>query len=114
MEFPFSARVVAGETNHVIYVDGDLDISTVPRLTALVRSAIAAGVAVVRIDLEGVDFMDSTGITALIQASLTLRASGRTLFVSRPRPLVARVIDLCGARDTLRVVDTDNTPNALD
>ena len=48
----------------------------------------------VRADVAGVDFMDSSGLRALIEARTRLEAEGRRLVVVNPRPSVLRIIEV--------------------
>ena len=59
------------------------------------------------VDLSGVDFCDSTGLRALIGASREIRVSGGTLAIAcLPDGAVGRLFDMVGARESLRVLDS--------
>jgi anti-sigma B factor antagonist len=91
---------------------GELDLATAPRLCAALDAARIHGVKRVVVDLTGVDFCDSTGLRALIGASTEIRVGGGRLAIAcLPGGGVARLFDMVGARESLRVVDSQ--PEAL-
>ena len=103
-----SARVVADEDCHVVvYVHGEIDAATAPRLHDLLTSALAADVVGIRVDLHDVPFMDSTGVGVLIEVMVALEAAGGTFQVSRPQPAPLRVIDICGLSERFHLSDLD-------
>lgn len=52
----------------VIALRGEVDLATVDQLREALGRGSAAGVAEVWLDLTEVEFMDSTGLTAMLQA----------------------------------------------
>jgi anti-anti-sigma factor len=81
-----------GET-HVVSLRGELDMATAEGLSDWLV-AIAGSPVVV--DLSGLTFMDSTGITALVMARKTMTEDGNELILSRPPPMVERVLQITG------------------
>jgi anti-anti-sigma factor len=91
----------------LLEVFGELDLATAPRLCAALDEARIHRVRRVVIDLTGVDFCDSTGLRALLGASTELRVGGGRLAVAcLPGGAVSRLFDVVGARETLRVFDS--------
>ena len=91
---------------------GELDLATAPRLCSALDAARIHRVKRVVVDLTGVDFCDSTGLRALIGASTEIRVGGGRLAVAcLPGGAVARLFDMVGARESLRVFDSQ--PEAL-
>ena len=76
-------------------VTGELDMASAPSLLATVESALSARRGDVVLDVRGLSFVDSTGISALIQISTQL--VGGTLTLLAPAPRVARVLKLVRA-----------------
>ena len=74
---------------------GELDIATAPELVELLARLRRRGHAVV-LDLAEVTFMDSTGLTTLMDARLQADRNGWSFAVRRPSAAVRRVIDLAG------------------
>src|SRR3954468_6522431 len=95
------------EGGRLLEVFGELDLATAPRLCSALDAARIHRVRRVVVDLTGVDFCDSTGLRALIGASKELRVSGGRLAIAcLPGGAVARLFDVVGARESLRVCDT--------
>jgi len=55
----------------------------------------------VTVDLAEVTFMDSTGLTTLMDAHLQAERNGWTFTVRRPSPAVTRVFELAGVGSLL-------------
>lgn len=82
-----------GDGRTRVVVRGELDASTAERLRDAVAETHEGEVA---LDLAGVTFLDSSGLAAIIEASLLLRSQGRSLSVSDRSEVVRRVLDLSG------------------
>src|SRR3954453_20712668 len=90
----------------LLEVFGELDLATAPRLCVALDTARIHRVKRVVVDLTGVDFCDSTGLRALIGASTELRMGGGRLAIAcLPGSAVARLFEIVGARESLRVCD---------
>jgi anti-anti-sigma factor len=74
---------------------GELDIATAPELIAMLTRLRRLGRAVA-LDLAEVTFIDSTGLTALIDAHRDAESEGRQFSVRRASPAVRRVVELAG------------------
>src|SRR5215218_6235476 len=91
----------------LLEVFGELDLATAPRLCSLLDAARLQRVKRLVVDLTGVDFCDSTGLRALMGASMELRVSGGRLAVAAlPGGAVARLFDMTGIRESLHTFDT--------
>ena len=87
-----------------INVAGELDIATTPRLEQALREP-ELQVRLVVLDLRDVAFMDSSGVHAIVDASLRAREVDHRLFLLRGSPGVDRVFTLTGTSD--EVLNTD-------
>ena len=76
-------------------VHGELDIATAPELVDMLDRFRRFGHAVV-VDLAAVTFMDSTGLTTLMDAHLAAQNNGWSFAIRRASPAVRRVFDLAG------------------
>lgn len=81
-------------------VYGELDIATAPELVELLNRLRHHGHAVT-VDLAEVTFMDSTGLTTLMDAHVQAERNGWTFAVQRPSPAVRRVFELAGVNGVL-------------
>jgi anti-sigma B factor antagonist len=81
-------------------VVGEIDAHTAPDISEAVAQATSPSL---EIDLSGVDFVDSSGLRALIEAHQRFEASGGSLTLVRPSAVVARLFDISGVGDYLNV-----------
>ena len=90
---PFAVAVQRDEAVATIVVSGELDLATVPQLSAIVGEHCDARLLV--LDLNAVTFIDSTGVRLLIEADRACAGSGSRLVVLAGNGPVRRVLDLC-------------------
>jgi anti-sigma B factor antagonist len=98
-----------GETV-VLGLAGELDIATAGSVEAAVERARAAGVQRLVLDLRELEFLDSTGIQAVLRADLASREERFELVVVRGPRAVERLFTLLELHERLTVVDD---PDAL-
>jgi anti-sigma B factor antagonist len=80
----------------VLTVGGEIDAYTSPQLRTRLRDLIDRGSRDVLVDLEGVGFMDSTGLGVLVGALKRLREhEGRMALVCTQPPLL-RILRITG------------------
>jgi anti-sigma B factor antagonist len=86
----FSVDVETDGPIQMLRLTGELVFDSAPVLRSLV--ADLGGQADVVIELSGVEFMDSTGLAALLYARRQAAAEGWTLTLRKPRPNVAALL----------------------
>ena len=86
-----------------VRVRGEVDIDTVGAMITELQAAEAGDATSIVLDLSGVSFLDSTGVSAIVRGALRSRAQGDRLRVVTS-PAVDRVLDLCGLRGRLPIV----------
>lgn len=91
------------DTNALVKVNGELDLSTAAPLWAVLDSHLAAGRRFLRLDLSGVTFLDATALTGITRAHKELLARRGTLVVTGVRSLVGRVLRMTGLDEVLFV-----------
>jgi anti-anti-sigma factor len=74
----------------VVWVRGDLDMDTAAEFTSTLGTIEGTLV----LDLEGVTFLDSTGLQCLVRLRDVLLDRGEKLVLRSPSPAVCRVFDL--------------------
>ena len=89
----------------VVAVRGEVDISTVPRLNELLTEALDKSSTVV-VDLTNLDFLDSSGIAALVRAQERASTELAALVLRSPNRAVRRVLSISGV-DQVMVIDGD-------
>ncbi|MGL5809217.1 MAG: STAS domain-containing protein, partial [Nocardioides sp.] len=78
-----------GEGPVVIDVSGEIDVYTAPKLRDAISELVRAGVYDIVVDLEGVEFLDSTGLGVLVGGLKKVRAhdGGLSLVCTQERLL---------------------------
>lgn len=80
----------------VVIVSGELDLATAPRLQDALVGLIVRGVRAVTVDMAGLGFIDSTGLSVLIKAMTQLRDQGGSLTLRSPTTAAQRVLEVTG------------------
>jgi anti-sigma B factor antagonist len=89
------AAAINGDLGRVV-ISGELDINSAPRLIAMIHDLAHPPVRRVDLDCEGVTFLDSTGVRALIVARNDAAHIGVDLVLVQPSRAVTRVIEMTG------------------
>jgi anti-sigma B factor antagonist len=89
----------------VIAVDGELDLSTAPRLKWPLLDSMKAGRTRLLLDLSGVTFIDSTALSVLVAAHRKLPAGARMALVCT-NPNVLRIFSVAGIEDSFAIFAT--------
>jgi anti-sigma B factor antagonist len=93
-------EVASLQGERLLVLQGELDIATAPELDTMLARLRAHGHPVV-LDLEGVTFMDSTGLTTLMDHWLHAEREGVSFSVRSASSAVRRVIELAGVERLL-------------
>jgi anti-sigma B factor antagonist len=83
----------------VIALFGDLDLASAPRLERELHEIRATQAGAVLIDLGGLEFLDSSGISLLMRAQATAEADGWRLALGRGSEHVQKLFRLTGLLD---------------
>ena len=100
MQFEVNVAPVGDWT--VVAVAGEVDVATAPRLRTETLAVLSEGHDRVVLDLEAVDFLDSTGLGVLIGVLRRINAAGGRLRVVCSTP---RILDLFALTGLDRVFD---------
>jgi anti-sigma B factor antagonist len=90
----------------IIRVVGRLNMVSAPRLRDFVAEAVSSGKARLVVDLAGVEFMDSSGLGALIGALKTTRQVGGDLRIAAATDQVMMVLQLSNVDRILKPYET--------
>jgi anti-sigma B factor antagonist len=93
---PFDLSVDADGSAATISVRGDLDLASAPELSAACKKAIEQSPETLRIDLGDLTFLDSSGISVLVQAQRDLETQGGVLVLHRVGDRTRRVLEVAG------------------
>ena len=88
----FSAEACDG----AVIVRGDVDLASAPRFEHALADALEAGRGDLVVDLGGVAFMDSSGMTVLVRIFKTLDSEGRALRLVHLNSSVRRALEVGG------------------
>jgi anti-sigma B factor antagonist len=100
---PFGIDTVTDGDRVRLVLRGELDLLAAPSLrTALVEASHHDG-AMIELDLSAVSFIDSTGISVILQAWQRANAEGGRVVLAAASPVVARVIEATGLTELLAV-----------
>jgi anti-sigma B factor antagonist len=94
-----------GDTT-VIAVSGEIDVYTAPRLREKIISLVEAGRYELIIDLEGVEFLDSTGLGVLVGGLKRVRQHDGGIELVCTQSRILRIFRITGLS---RVFDIYNT-----
>ncbi len=87
----------------VIQVTGEVDVYTAPMLRDQIRELSAKGAVHLIADLGRVDFLDSTGLGALVGGLKRLREAGGSLALVISTPRILRIFQITGLSNALAV-----------
>ena len=91
----------------VLTVRGEVDVTTTPRVRAQLISLLSDGNPQVIVDLEGVEFLDSSGLGALVAGLKLARSrSGELRVVCDRQRSVRKVLEVTGLERVLERYDT--------
>jgi anti-sigma B factor antagonist len=103
---PFKVEAKTDGRLHTVTVHGELDQGTAPQLRGVLGSALSDASASVLVDLSGCDFIDSTGLSLLVEAKRRLGEEERGFGVCCPDPDVRRLLELTGIDEAVGLFDT--------
>jgi anti-sigma B factor antagonist len=80
----------------VLSIGGEIDLATAPALAETLERVTPAPGGTVHLDVAEVSFLDSTGISVLVEARNRLEDHGASLVLHRVAPTVQRVLEISG------------------
>jgi anti-anti-sigma factor len=91
-----TVEVRAEKDTSVLVVRGELDAYSAPTLDDAVARALAGGATRLVIDLEGVGFIDSSGLRSMIRARKQVGDDETALQIRHPQPATVRLLEITG------------------
>jgi anti-sigma B factor antagonist len=86
---------------HVLLLTGELDIAEVPTLEAAVDRVLGEGTTGITIDLRQLEFIDSSGLAAIVHVSGLCAKRGHDFELIAGRPEVQRLFEITGLSGVL-------------
>jgi anti-sigma B factor antagonist len=96
---PFNCEIAEFDGAIHLRPAGDLDMSTATILGEAIQGAIDGGANQVVVDLRGLEFMDSTGITLVTRYNNEAQRDGFNLALIPGKPRIMRLFELTGLAD---------------
>jgi anti-anti-sigma factor len=93
----------------VVSVGGDVDLVTSEELRQVLEAAVRVNPHV-EVDLTGLTFIDSSGLSALVEGHRAARDAGGTVVLRHPTPMLRRLLDITRLDSLLVVDDTGAAP----
>lgn len=101
----FAVRVDQPGDVVIVSAEGAVDLQTAPQLAEAVAQAQQQSNSLV-LDLEGVDFLSSAGLSVLVTASQHAQVQGGRLAIVTSNRTVLRAIEVTGLDSVLSIFDT--------
>ena len=92
----FSCLTSLDHGEAVLAVTGELDMSTAPQLSRSLAAVLDRHPHRVTLELGGLAFIDSTGLTLLVRTSNRLKQDAGALHLAHATPPVRRVLEIVG------------------
>jgi anti-anti-sigma factor len=92
-----------------VTLEGDLDLEAARRLEREL-DRIDLGETDVRVDLSGLSFIDSTGLSVLLGLASRAQEAGRRIALVRPTPAISRLLHLVDVAQRFDIVGADAEP----
>ncbi len=101
MDDELSIRTSRDGTTATVAADGEIDLSTVDELRSAVTAAADDETDKLRLDLTGIEFIDSAGLGGLLELRSTLRSRTVTLEISAGEGPVRQAMEITGLSELL-------------
>jgi anti-sigma B factor antagonist len=102
---PFRCEVEHADGAARLRPHGELDMASVPKLERLLRQAHDDGYREMIVDLRGLEFMDSTGLSLLVRWSLCADRDGYDFALVAGDDKIHRLFELTGLTSHFTFVD---------
>jgi anti-sigma B factor antagonist len=90
--------------NAVLCITGELDMYSESQLQHAIAGLDSDDkIHGVVLDLAGTEFLDSSGLRAMLAAERRLQSQGRAMLVRSPSPLVARLLEVTSLADHFNI-----------
>ena len=106
MTIDFAVRTHTIGRARTLALAGELDLVSSPALRHALDDAAGSDAELIIVDLRGLEFMDSTGLHALVNAQQQMEELGRRFALVRGGQNVQRLFELTGVTDGLTIVES--------
>lgn len=93
----FGLTTAREDDTTVLFISGELDMATVPRLRELARAELERpGCRTLVFDVGELEFLDSTGLGCWVELHNRATSGDRQLIIRSASPVVARILEIGG------------------
>ena len=85
----------------IIVLEGEFDMTGTERFWAFVDAALAAEPRAIIVDASGLEFVDSSGLLALMRARDAAVEVGTAFTIRNPSAALRRIVELAGLEELL-------------
>jgi anti-sigma B factor antagonist len=103
---PLQIEARQDRTGATINLKGEFDMTGTERFWSFLSEALAATPRTITIETSALEFIDSSGLMALIRARDAAVESGLGFHIRDPSPALRRMAELSGLEELLRPVDS--------
>ena len=96
----------------VLAVTGEVDVYTAPRLRERLVELVTEGKRKIVVNLEGVDFLDSTGLGVLVGGLKRLRSNDGDMSLVSTQPRILKVFEITGLTKVFAIHDSVDAATA--
>jgi anti-sigma B factor antagonist len=96
----FKCRTEERSEAVVLFPAGEVDLGTAPVLWSSLKAILEDGQNVI-VSLRELTYIDSTGIKVILDIHRLFLTRGQRMVLAEPAPLVQRVMDIVGLKDTI-------------
>jgi len=104
VDLTLSTREVDGTT--IVSVGGEIDVYTAPKLRDRITELVAGGVYQIVIDMEAVEFLDSTGLGVLVGGLKKVRANDGSLELICTQDRLLKIFRITGLAKVFVIHDS--------
>lgn len=112
MDLTLATREVDGTT--IVSVGGEIDVYTAPKLRDKITELVAAGSHDLVVDLEAVEFLDSTGLGVLVGGLKKVRAHDGSLRLVCTQDRLLKIFRITGLAKVFAIHSSTESAIAAD
>ncbi|MGJ9459401.1 STAS domain-containing protein [Oceanobacillus sp. CF4.6] len=101
-----TVKVVEGIEKSILNVAGEIDAYTAPKLKEALLPLTKVDGRIVEVDMENVNYMDSTGLGVFISALKSTKESNSTLTLINLQDRVHRIFEITGLDEIMDIKAT--------
>jgi anti-sigma B factor antagonist len=103
---PFRIDVRSEQDRIVLCLHGELDLASASLLQSEIESAEIGKTAMVVLDLEDLEFIDSTGLRIILAAHERSQAHGQEFAITRGSQQIQRLLSITRVDEHLRIIES--------